>query len=54
MHEKLSQGIDVLDVGCGSGTTACVIAAAYPNTRVIGVDMDQGALQYGIYTTPSP
>jgi SAM-dependent methyltransferase len=30
----------VLDLGCGTGVSSLAIAAAYPRTRVIGVDLD--------------
>ena len=35
---KLQAGARVLDVGCGSGVSACLIAAAYPASTIIGYD----------------
>lgn len=31
---------NVLDLGCGLGTSSIVLAQAYPNIRVLGVDLD--------------
>lgn len=36
--ERLENGIRVVDAGCGSGVAACVIAEAFPNSTVIGID----------------
>jgi SAM-dependent methyltransferase len=36
--ERLREGIDVVDVGCGSGHAALRIADAYPASRVVGFD----------------
>ncbi len=36
--ERLNDGIRVVDVGCGSGVACCVIAAAFPNSTVVGID----------------
>jgi SAM-dependent methyltransferase len=36
--ERLRAGIDVVDVGCGTGHAAVRIADAYPASRVLGVD----------------
>jgi 2-polyprenyl-3-methyl-5-hydroxy-6-metoxy-1,4-benzoquinol methylase len=37
--ERLRSGIDVLDVGCGHGHAANLIADAFPATRVTGIDI---------------
>src|SRR5690606_29106315 len=37
--DQLEQGIEVLDVGCGSGRAICKLALAYPNSRFIGYDL---------------
>lgn len=43
LQEKLEQGIDVLDVGCGSGRAMITLAAKYPNSRFAGYDFsDEG------------
>lgn len=38
MVEKLETGIQVADIGCGSGTVPRLIAESYPNSRVFGYD----------------
>jgi len=38
LTEALQQGIDVLDVGCGSGRALNQMAAAFPNSRFTGYD----------------
>lgn len=43
-HERLSTGIDVADVGCGSGRALNILASAYPNSRFTGFDIADGAL----------
>ncbi len=35
---RLEQGIDVADVGCGSGHAINLMATAYPNSRFVGFD----------------
>lgn len=37
--EKLQQGIDVLDVGCGAGHAMLHLATAFPASRFTGVDL---------------
>lgn len=36
--ERLRTGIDVVDVGCGTGHAALRIADAYPVSRILGID----------------
>jgi len=38
MGDRLAQGADVLDIGCGSGHALSVLASAYPNSRFLGID----------------
>lgn len=38
LTEKLRAGINVLDVGCGSGRALNLMAGAFPNSRFIGYD----------------
>jgi 2-polyprenyl-3-methyl-5-hydroxy-6-metoxy-1,4-benzoquinol methylase len=45
--ERLEQGIEVLDVGTGSGHAVNVMAKAFPNSRFVGVDFNDKPLQVG-------
>jgi 2-polyprenyl-3-methyl-5-hydroxy-6-metoxy-1,4-benzoquinol methylase len=38
LRDALERGIDVLDVGCGSGRALAVLARAYPKSRFTGYD----------------
>lgn len=42
--EALEQGIDVLDVGCGSGRALNTLAKAFPNSRFVGYDFSAEAI----------
>ncbi len=44
-HERLSAGIDLADVGCGSGRALNLLAAEYPNSRFTGFDIADAALE---------
>jgi SAM-dependent methyltransferase len=39
LRERLARGIDVLDVGCGSGRALITLARAYPASRFTGYDL---------------
>ncbi|KAI9305782.1 S-adenosyl-L-methionine-dependent methyltransferase [Cunninghamella echinulata] len=39
MHEALTKGIQVLDIGCGPGFWTRDMARLYPNSKFIGIDM---------------
>jgi SAM-dependent methyltransferase len=39
--ERLRQGIDVADVGCGAGHAINVMAKAFPNSRFVGYDFSE-------------
>jgi hypothetical protein len=42
-RERLEAGIDVIDIGCGCGHAANVLARAFPQSRFNGIDMsDEG------------
>jgi Methyltransferase domain len=41
---RLEAGMDVADLGCGSGYAACVMARAFPNSRFSGFDFSQEAI----------
>ena len=42
--ERLEAGIDVLDVGCGSGHAINLIAQAFPKSRCVGYDFSEEAI----------
>jgi 2-polyprenyl-3-methyl-5-hydroxy-6-metoxy-1,4-benzoquinol methylase len=45
--DKLRRGIDVLDVGCGSGWALCEMAGAFPASRFTGYDLCEDAIANG-------
>jgi 2-polyprenyl-3-methyl-5-hydroxy-6-metoxy-1,4-benzoquinol methylase len=44
IKEKLKRGIDVLDVGCGSGRAMIKLAETYPNSQFAGYDFSEEAV----------
>jgi 2-polyprenyl-3-methyl-5-hydroxy-6-metoxy-1,4-benzoquinol methylase len=44
LHDQLQTGIDVLDIGCGSGKAACALANTFPNSRFVGYDLCDDAI----------
>ena len=44
LADRLSAGIDVADIGCGSGHAINVLAQAYPQSRLVGYDFSEEAL----------
>ena len=47
MKEKLEAGIEVLDVGCGSGFALIELAKEFPNSNFTGYDFLQEAIERG-------
>jgi len=47
LEERLRQGIDVLDVGCGHGHAINLMARAYPASRFLGVDVAAQSIDGG-------
>ena len=43
--EKLERGIQVLDIGCGSGTATNTLAKVFPNSTFIGIDICEPPIQ---------
>jgi ubiquinone/menaquinone biosynthesis C-methylase UbiE len=41
LHEKLTAGAAVADVGCGSGHAVNLLARAYPDSRFVGYDFSE-------------
>jgi SAM-dependent methyltransferase len=46
MHEKLTAGANVADVGCGYGTSTIIMAEAYPESNFTGFDYHEPSVQY--------
>lgn len=44
LPDRLRAGIDVLDVGCGSGHAICLMAGAFPASRFTGYDISEEAI----------
>jgi 2-polyprenyl-3-methyl-5-hydroxy-6-metoxy-1,4-benzoquinol methylase len=44
LPERLEKGIDVLDVGCGSGRALNLMARKFPNSRFVGYDFSEEAI----------
>ncbi len=44
---KLQAGIDVLDLGCGSGRAVNVMAEAFPKSRFVGLDFSKEGVEAG-------
>lgn len=42
--QRLQQGGSALDIGCGTGTVPLLLAQAFPQARVAGVDIDQRSI----------
>ena len=45
LHERLSAGARVADVGCGGGWSSIAIARAYPGVSIDGFDLDVPAIE---------
>jgi 2-polyprenyl-3-methyl-5-hydroxy-6-metoxy-1,4-benzoquinol methylase len=46
LHERLEAGIDVLDLGCGRGIALRLMAARYPRSRFLGLDLSTEAIAW--------
>lgn len=44
--EKLEEGINVLDLGCGRGKALNLMAETFPNSRFTGLDLSEEAIKY--------
>lgn len=44
VHEKLTRGAKVADVGCGHGHSTLIMAAAFPNSRFWGFDSHEDSI----------
>jgi 2-polyprenyl-3-methyl-5-hydroxy-6-metoxy-1,4-benzoquinol methylase len=46
LHERLTRGIRVLDLGCGRGRILHRLATLYPRSRFVGIDLSAEAIDY--------
>lgn len=44
LQERLTKGIDVVDVGCGIGKALIHLAESYPASKFVGIDVSQQAI----------
>jgi 2-polyprenyl-3-methyl-5-hydroxy-6-metoxy-1,4-benzoquinol methylase len=44
--ESLETGVEVADVGCGSGLALIKMAKDYPNSRFLGIDLSEEAIEF--------
>ncbi len=42
--ERLAAGVDVADVGCGTGLALCLLAEAFPKSQFVGFDFSEQAV----------
>ena len=47
LPDRLRQGIDVADIGCGSGHAVNLMARAYPTSRFVGYDFSEEGIAAG-------
>lgn len=47
LPERLSAGLRMLDVGCGQGRAITKLAAEYPNSSFVGLDLSEEAIAHG-------
>jgi SAM-dependent methyltransferase len=47
LQERLEQGIDVVDVGCGVGRALNLLARTYPNSRFTGYEISEEGMAAG-------
>ncbi|MGH3340291.1 MAG: class I SAM-dependent methyltransferase, partial [Propionibacteriaceae bacterium] len=47
LDARLREGVDVADIGCGSGHAINVLARAYPASRFSGFDFSEEAVAAG-------
>lgn len=46
IEQRLRQGIDVLDAGCGRGSALLAMAGRFPASRFVGYDLGEDAILY--------
>lgn len=51
LHSRGFEGGRIIDVGCGSGATAIVLAQEFPQSEVVGVDLSEPLLRLATQAT---
>ena len=46
LHERLSEGASVVDVGCGHGASTMIMAQHYPRSQFVGVDNHEPSIAH--------
>jgi 2-polyprenyl-3-methyl-5-hydroxy-6-metoxy-1,4-benzoquinol methylase len=46
LDKRLKDGIRVLDVGCGRGRALNLLATWFPNSRFVGIDLSEEAIEF--------
>lgn len=46
LHERLTAGIRMLDIGCGRGRIVNRLATLYPKSRFVGMDLSEDAVEF--------
>lgn len=54
LHDRLSNGILMLDVGCGRGRILNRLASRYPVSRFVGMDLSKEAITYAQQEASTP
>ena len=47
LHDRLTRGIDVVDIGCGAGRALMHLAKRYPASRFVGLDLQPSVVESG-------
>ena len=42
-------GLNILDIGTGTGLIALMMAQRFPNSKVVGIDIDENAIKDALY-----
>lgn len=45
LRQRLEEGITVADIGCGAGYAVSLLAETFPNSRFVGIDFSEQALE---------
>ncbi len=43
--ERLRKGANMLDIGCGNGIALKLLAEEFPNSKFVGIDIDEDIIK---------